>query len=222
MHQTRFMTALSIVFAVLLLTGAVATPAVADTDDDSNPLAEFTVSDDADKTGLLAGILKGLGSRTFGGVGNFVTDLLNNEPEPSAEADEMQSFVNDHNASFVNHTNTVLDEYNASVRNATYVLELTVYNTEGTENHTATKYFVVSADGTNLTSGRIVDNTTKPVNASKALTVFQMQSLNGDIREYHDRFVETGEIPKQGYYVGLAAQYASVSEIRVNTSEDDS
>lgn len=222
MPRTRFQTILSIVFAALLISSAVAPTAIAANDGDSTPLAEFTVSDEnSDSTGILAGILKGLGSRSFDGPKNFITDILDKEPKTSTQANKMQSFVNDHNQSFVNHTNTVFEEYNASVRNATYVLELTVYNVEGSENHTATKYAVVTADGENLTSGRIVNETEEPVNASKALTVFQAESLNKDLREYHSEYVMPGEIPGQGYYVELAIEYASVSEIEVNGSEED-
>lgn len=144
---------------------------------------------------------------------NMVRDITGNEPEPSEETDQLQKTLNSNEGEFVSHTNTVIDEYNASVGDGEYVLELTAESSESGE--TSTIYFIGQGNGTYVTGYDVVNSTSKSVDRSRTMSEFEVESLNEDVREYHEDYVQPGEVPEKGFYIKLAGKYGDVSEINI-------
>jgi len=139
--------------------------------------------------------------------GAWLQDVRDQEPTVDAEAGNLTTFVNEHNASLVNHSNAVLDHYNGSVQNAAYVLELTVENKEGDTTNTATRYFIADADGENITSLQATNATNRSVDAEHTIGWHKAETLNSDLRSYHDQYVTTGEIPGKTYITKMVTRY---------------
>jgi hypothetical protein len=211
-HRTN--TALGVVLLVVLATATTAVvPTVSAAEDD--PLVSFTADDgdDTDWSATITNGLMGLLGRSKS-PGEFVADVLDREPSATNVTTNIQSFVNDHDAELVAHTNRVLDEYDATVRNGTYVAALHVAPDPGEDRDNETIYLVAQADGTNLTSVEVVDSTALSPNASRMVSTFEAQDIDADLREYYDTYVVEDEVPESSYFVGLGAKYGRISELR--------
>lgn len=215
------------VLATLLLVGAALAGATggvaAQSGDDPDGLFQANFTDEMGAIEQARAMVSGL-VPDFSAA-NYIADLRDEEPDASTQANRLQTYLNEHNQSFRTHTNDVLRKYNESVEvyNATYVLELHVANDPGTEKgENVTKYFVGHANGTAVTSYTVVNNTTHAVDRTETLDSFAAKSLNADVRDYHEQYVQTGEIPPKSYYVRLASTYGSVSEIAVKRVSNSS
>jgi len=199
---------------LFVLASVTAAPTVA-AQSDGEGLFSMTVDDSDD--GILAGLGQELAGFDLPDPEAFITDLRDKEPTPGEEAGELQSFVNEHNDSFVDHSNQLLESKNATVRNTTYVLSLSIQNVEDGETIEETVYLVAKADGENITSAEVVDETNETVDRSHTLGWHQAEELNSDVRAYHEDYVAEDRLPSDAYLVRKALQY-DVSEIEVENS----
>lgn len=197
----------------LLLVSLAGSPAVAQDDDDLVDISAADATDDASLFEQLQA-LGGLFMGGLGGVGDSISQRVasatGDVPAAEQEAADLAAFVNGHNDSLVDHTNQVLDEYNGTVADTTYVLKVTV---EG-EDADATRWFVATGDGEDITDTWAT--ATKPaetVDRTAELSVWEAEDLNADLREYRREYVAEDEVPPLGYYTRVGSQYVDVSEI---------
>lgn len=209
----------AVALAALLVASAVfgpaalASPAAAQSDDSG--LFEMSIREDCD--GLTCSLGSWFVARNLPDFSAYSEDFRDEEPTVDVVSNNLTSFVNANNQSLLNHSNDVLDHYGATVRNTTYVLELTVENEEDDTTNRATRYFVATADGSNVTSLEATDSTNETVDRTHTLEWNQVEELNTDIRTYHSEYVETGEIPSKTYLGKMVARY-DITEI--TTGED--
>lgn len=211
---------IAVVLAGALLVSLAGGPVVAQ-DDLDGTVAEIVAPDDY---GPAEAFLDGV--RGFGGsAGLWLNRQLDSvpvvggdPPDPDAEAADIRSFINDNNASLEAHTNDVLDEYDATVYNTTAVLEVTITSEAASDE---TFYVIAEADGENVTNVTAVTSTSKTVDRSEELDVYEAEALNEDLRAYHEEYVEEDEVPPVGYYVRTASKYGDISELEVRSTIDN-
>ncbi len=192
--------------ALLVVTAAIGAGSMgvaAQPDDESL----FDMSVDGECESISCHVASFIGGFDAPDPGAWLQDVRDQEPTVDAEAGNLTTFVNEHNASLVTHSNDVLDHYNGSVQNTTYVLELTIANKEGDTTNTATRYFIAGADGENITSLQATNATTQTVDAEHTIGWHTAEQLNGDLRSYHDQYVTTGEIPGTTYVTKMVTRY---------------
>lgn len=212
-HHTR----LAALLAVVVLFAAVAPAPVAADDEDDDQLASVVFGESATEKASVA--LSGL----WGKIAHLKVDfsrakdkaLGTEPPDTEDQADELKHTLNSHSGGFVNHTNLVLDEYDGTVYNTTYVLQVDVVDDADDPDKTSTVYVVASANGTELTSLEAVDNTTHNVSKSVTLDVYEARRVNEQLDEYHDEYVSEDEVPEPKYYARIVSEYTDVSEITV-------
>lgn len=207
--MTRRTINLLVVATLLVATIAGASAPVA-ADNESDPPFQVEIGNqDAGVAETVLGALSGIIDRRS--PGDFITDLRDKEPTPAEQTENIRTFVNEHNQSFVNHTNTVLEHYGANVSDTTYVLELEVINEEDTGTESSSIYFIASADGANVTDLHVKNSTSKNVDSSKTMSWSKAGDLDEDIREAHEEYVQTAEIPSEGYISEMYSKYADGS-----------
>jgi len=206
--------ALALVLAVALLV-ATAAPAAAATDEDGESDLLLRITESASNTDLSAAASGFFGGRLAGVQSwgdKWSRILMGDRPNVTAQANQLQEFVNQHNEGLVDHTNRVADAYNATVYDTTYVLKVNVAD-EGRETN-QTRYLVATGNGANITSAHVQNATPNAsVDRTRELDVFAAEDLNADLRAYHEEYVEPGEVPPLQYYINKAADYGAVSEI---------
>jgi len=143
---------------------------------------------------------------------DFIRDVQGTNPTVNEEANELQTFVNDHNESLLNQSNQVLEDYNATVQNTTYVLKLDVTDEEDGSTNVATRYFVAEADGENITAIRAVNETDLEADRTHELSWNEAEQLNSDVRSYNEEYVEPGETPDKIYITKMVARY-NIAEV---------
>jgi hypothetical protein len=198
---------------LLVLAAATPAPVAAQADDD---FVELDITDESGPIDSALAAVGGIWARTTGSASSWLTDVRDAEPTPSEQTEDLKTYLNERNETFIASTNQVLTEYDASIANATYVLELTVENTEGDTTESSTIYVVAEADGENVTSARVYDDTNATVDRSRTLSWDDAKLLNEDVRDYYDTYAEPGEVPPKSYLIGLASTYGNVSEITVS------
>jgi hypothetical protein len=204
-------TALVLVVALLV---ASATPAAAATEDEeSDLLLRITESaSNTDQSAAAKGLFGGRLASISGAADKWYRIALGDRPNATAQANELTAFVNQHDQALVAHTNRVAEEYNATIYNTTYVLQVNVVD-EGVGSN-ETRYLVATGNGSNITSAHMQNATPNAsVDRSRELDVFEAEDLNADLRTYRDEYVEPGEVPPLQYYINKAADYGAVSEI---------
>jgi hypothetical protein len=197
MHRSTTTTVVAAALAVLLIATTPATAAggtglvTVETEDDG--LAAFDRVAD-----VVWGALSGFSPA------DMVRDVLGDEPDAKAEAAELRDFLTANSTSIIAHTNTVIEEYDASVGNSTYVVETTVSGDTGS----GTLYVIAEGNGSAVTDYRVVKETSETVDAERTLSAFEAEDLNADLRAYHDEYVTTGEVPSKDYYAQMAGKHA--------------
>lgn len=211
MHGTQHALTAALV-GILVVGTLVPVTAIASADSDDS-LAEIEV--DVDDIDAWLAAAAGAWERAQIAFARDTPAVLGgSEPGVEEQADRLDTFVDDHNGSLVEHTNEVLAEYNATVRNDTYVLLVEIADDVEDPSTTETVYIVATADGTNLTDLRATRTTDRTVDRSTTLGVHKATALNDDLRDYREEYVEPGTVPEQTYYIQKGATYGDIQEFQ--------
>lgn len=216
MNRQQKRTASALLAGLLILTVMAPAPVAAD-DHDDDQLASVVFGDTLTEQAAAAvsGVWGKLSHLSVSFDRAKDAALGNEPPEPEAQTDALKHTLNSYNGDFVNHTNRVLSEYNGTVYNTTYVLEVEVVDDVDEPSETSTLYVVATANGSEVTGLEASDNTT--LNASKSVTLdsYEARRVNEQLDEYHDDYASEDEIPEPSYYVRIVAEYTDVSEITI-------
>lgn len=194
----------ALLVAVLLLAATAPGTVAAQEDDDDDSLLEITTDSIWVAVNALRGDAEGWWIRQKARLGD--------PPEPAAQAEDLREFVNENDQQLVDHANLVIDEYNGSVANATYVLEVTVE--ENKAGDASTFYVIAEGDGSEVTSHEATTSTNETVDRESELTASEAEALVEDLEEYKDDYVDPGEVPTIGHLVRIGSKYTDIGEIR--------
>lgn len=199
MRRQQYLLALLVVAAAIAPAGVAAQE-----DDDDSLLGEISTDSVWAALGAIRGEAEGWWLRQASKIGE--------PPEPADQADDLRDFVNENDRALVDHANEVLDEHNGTVRNGTYVLEVTVEENDAGDGETF--YVVATGDGTDVTGFEATGSTEEPVDRSSSLSGTQAEALNEDLRTYKDDYVDPGREPSVGHLARIGSKYTDVGEIR--------
>lgn len=203
MHErTRALLAALIVFAAIAPAGT----AIAQEDDDSSIFGPIEISPLEFVYNTIRGETDSLGL--------WYDERFKEPPDVDDQAEDLRSFLNDHDQELVVHGNDVVDEHDVAVRNGTYVLEVTVVDDKDDPSEESTFYVLAEGDGSDVTGLEAVTSTNQTVDRASTLSAHQAKELNADLEDYYDNYVEEDEVPSAGFYVRKASKYTTISEIR--------
>ena len=150
-----------------------------------------------------------------GKIAGFILDQkakIGRPPTPSTQAQDLKQFVNANNEDLVDHINKVVDAHNGTVRNDTYVLEVTVKkNSAGSA---SSFYVIATGNGSDVTSLKAVKQTDKTVDRHSTLSATKAHALYEDLRNYKKDYVQTGTVPSTSYLAREGSKYTDVGELR--------
>lgn len=174
---------------------------------------ESVVSADLDvsRTDATIATARGLLDRALTAMRTQVASVTGDAPTAGEEADRLRDEVNSHSDAYAAHLTDLAAEYNASVANDTYVLELEIADSD---DETDTVYLEIVGDGdsiTNVTASSDQDG--RDVDRLRELSATQAREVTDDLVEYRETYVEPGETPSQSYFVQKASTYGDISEL---------
>jgi hypothetical protein len=194
--------------AVLLVVASVATPAAAQTAEDS----VFAALDpDGDEGDSLLTDIQEVGDWALA-VSDSVTDrvlftverITGDTSGAEAVASDLTTWTNNRSGELINYANQHLDAVNGTEFD---VLEVTLEGADGS----ATRYVTADVNSTtgNYTSLEVVESTNRTVDQTITLSEFATSQLNEDVRSLYDTFVTAGEYPDGETMRELVATYGT-------------